>query len=180
MHNVRRYKVRCLRKLLVHDVEMTDKELQDLICEIEEYKENMAKAQRHMKSTTSVFLSAHAATMEVLGVAGKVKYHHMFRKKGATEVRCMFCSMGIENMELRKKHIMTAHCRVFTATVSISHKYFQLGPFFHCSVIASADSCTSIFSFFRYQNMLIFGTCYIVDFAPYRGNKKPLIKNVHV
>ena len=35
-------KVRCLRKLLVCDVEMTDKELQDLICEIEEYKENMA------------------------------------------------------------------------------------------------------------------------------------------
>ena len=100
-----RYKVRCLRKLLVHDVEMTDKELQDLICEIEEYKENMAKAERQMKSTTSAFLSAHAAMMEVLSVAGKVKYHQTFRKKGATEVRCMFCSMGFENMELQKKHI---------------------------------------------------------------------------
>ena len=42
-----RYKVRCLRKLLGHDVEMTDKELQDLICEIEEYKQNMAKTQTH-------------------------------------------------------------------------------------------------------------------------------------
>ena len=36
---------------------------------------------RHMKSSTSAFLSAHAATMEVLGVAGKVKYHHRFRRK---------------------------------------------------------------------------------------------------
>ena len=116
--------MRCLRKLLVCDVEMTDKELEDLICEIEEYKQNMAKAQRHMKSTTSAFFSAHAAMMEVLGVAGKVKYHHRFRKKGATDVRCMFCSMGFENMELQKKHIMTAHWTVFTATVSISHKYF--------------------------------------------------------
>ena len=111
-------------KAVVHDVEMTDTELQDLICEIEEYKENMAKAQRHMKSTTSAFLSAHAAMMEVFGVAGKVKYHHTFRKKGATEVRCMFCSMGFENIELWKKHIITAQWTVFTATVSISHKYF--------------------------------------------------------
>ena len=44
-----RYKVRCLRKLLVCDVEMTDKELQDLICKIEEYKEDMAKAERQME-----------------------------------------------------------------------------------------------------------------------------------
>ena len=88
-----RYKVRCLRKLLVHDVEMTDKELQDLICEVEEYKEHMAKAERQMKYTTSAFLSAHAAMMEVLGAAGKVKYHQTFRKRSATEVRCMFCSM---------------------------------------------------------------------------------------
>ena len=88
--------------------------------------------------------------------------------------------MGFENMELRKKHNMTAHWTVFTATVSISHKYFSLGPFLYCSAIASADSCASIFAFFRYQNMLIFGTCYIVDFALYRGKNKPLIENIHV
>ena len=102
MHNVRRrrqkkhviyyrYKVRCLRKMLVHDVEMSDKELRDLICEVKEYKEHMAKAERQMKNTTL----AHAATMEVLGVAGKVKYHQTFRKRSATEVRCMFCSMTV-------------------------------------------------------------------------------------
>ena len=82
--------MRCLRKLLVCDVEMSDKELQDLICEVEEYKEHMAKAERQMKNTTLAFLSAHAATMEVLGAAGKVKYHQTFRKGSATEVRCMF------------------------------------------------------------------------------------------
>ena len=27
-------------------------------------------------------MAAHAATMEVLGVAGKVKYHERFSKKG--------------------------------------------------------------------------------------------------
>ena len=103
---------------------MTDKELQDLICEIEEYKEDMAKAERQMRSSTLSFLSVHAATIDVLGVAGKVKYHQTFRKRSATEVRCMFCSVRFQNMELQKKHIMTAHWTVFTATVSISHKYF--------------------------------------------------------
>ena len=118
------YKVRCLRKLLVCDVQMTDEELQDLVHEIEEYKQNMIKAEKQMKSTTSAFLSAHAATMEVLGVAGKVKYHQRFRKKSVKDVRCMFCTMGFEDTEVCKKHIVTAHWKVFTATVSISHKYF--------------------------------------------------------
>ena len=77
-----------------------------------------------MRSTTSAFMSADAATMQVLGVAGKVKYHERFRKKGVRDVRCMFCSMAFDNMEVQKKHILTAHWKVFTATVSISHKYF--------------------------------------------------------
>ena len=119
-----RYKVRCLRKLLVPDVQMTDKELQDLVHEIEEYEQNMVKAETRMRSTTSAFLSAHAATMEVLGVAGKVKYHERFRKKGVTHVRCMFCTIAFENTEVCKKHIVTAHWKVLSSTVSISHKYF--------------------------------------------------------
>ena len=119
-----RYRVRCLGKPIVPDVLMTDKELHDLVHEIEKYEQNMVKADIQMRSTTSAFLSAHAATMEVLGVAGKVKYHKRFRKKGVTGVRCLFCSMGFENMELHKKHIVIAHWKVFTLTVSISHKYF--------------------------------------------------------
>ena len=115
--------------MLVHDVEMNDKDLQDLICKVEEYKEHMAKAERQMKNTTSAFLSAHAATMEVLGAAGKVKYDQTFRKRSAKEVRCMFWSMTFENMGQRKKHIMTAHWTVFTANVSISHTYFSLDVF---------------------------------------------------
>ena len=79
--------MRCLRKLLVCDVEMSDKELWDLICEVEEYKEHMAKVERQMKNTTSAFLSTHAATLEVLAAAGKVKYHQTFRKRSETEVR---------------------------------------------------------------------------------------------
>ena len=75
---------------------MTDEELQDLVHEIEEYKQHMVKAETQMKSTTSAFLSAHAATMEVMGVAEKVKYHESFRKKGVTDVRCMFCTIGFE------------------------------------------------------------------------------------
>ena len=107
--------------MLVHDVEISDKELWDLICEVEEYKEHMAKAEKQMKNTTLAFLSAHSATMEVLGAAGKVKYYQTFRKRSAKEVRCMFCSMTFENMGQRKKHIMTVHWTVFTANVSISH-----------------------------------------------------------
>ena len=53
-----------------------------------------------MKSTASAFMSVHAATMEVLSVAGKVKYHDRFSKKGLRNVRCMFCSMAFDNIEV--------------------------------------------------------------------------------
>ena len=86
----------CLRKLLVPGVQMTDQELQDLVSEIEEYEQNMVKAEAQMRSSTSASMSAHAATMEVLGVAGKVKHHERFRKKGVRDVRCMFCTMAFE------------------------------------------------------------------------------------
>ena len=119
-----KYKVKCLKRLLVPDVKMSDRELQDLVTEIEEYQQKMAKAEVQMKSTASAFMSAHAATMEVLSVAGKVKYHERFSKKGLRDVRCMFCTMAFDNIEVRKKHILTAHWKMFAATVSISHKYF--------------------------------------------------------
>ena len=77
----------------------------------------MVKAEAQMRSTTSAFMCAYAATMEVLGVAGKVKYHKRFRKKGVRDVRCMFCTMAYENMEVQKQHILTTHWKVFTATV---------------------------------------------------------------
>ena len=167
--------------MLVCDVQMSDKELRELIDEVEEYKEHMVKAERQMKNTTSAFLSAHATMMEVLGAAGKIKYDKTFRKRGANEIRCMFCSMTFENMGQRKKHITTAHWTMFTAHVSISHTYFSLGLFLlYYSTIASAYSYASIFVFFRYQHMLIFGTCAIVNFALYRGKNKQLMKNINI
>ena len=119
-----RYKVKSLKRLLVPDVKMSDRELEDLVTDIEEYEQKMVKAEVQMKSTASAFMSAHAATMEVLCVAGKVKYHERFSKKGVRDVGCMFCTMAFDNIEVQKKHILTAHWKVFTATVSISHKYF--------------------------------------------------------
>ena len=133
--------------MLVRDVEMSNKELQDSICEVEEYKEHMAKAERQMKNTTSAFLSAHAVTMEVLGAAGKVKYDQTFRKKSAKEVRCMFCSMMFENMGQRKKHIMTAHWTVFKANVSFSHTYFSLGLFISSAVQLQVQIHVQVYSY---------------------------------
>ena len=73
-----KYKVKCLKRLLVPDMKMSDEELKNLVTEIEEYKQKMAKAEVQMQSTSSAFMTAHAATMEVLGVSGKVKYHERF------------------------------------------------------------------------------------------------------
>ena len=119
-----KYKVKCLKRLLVPDMKMSARELQNLVTEIDQYQQKMAKAEEQMKSTASAFMSAHTATMEVLGVAGKVKYHDRFSKKGLRDVRCMFCSMAFNNIEVWKRHILTAHWKVFEATVSICHKYF--------------------------------------------------------
>ena len=58
------------------------------------------KAEVQMKSTASAFMSAHAATMAVLGAAGKVKYHERFSEKGVRNVRCMFCTMAFDNIEV--------------------------------------------------------------------------------
>ena len=118
-----KYKVKCLKRLLVPDVKMSDRELQVLVTEIEEYQQKMAKAEAQMKSTASAFMSAHAATMDVLGVGVKVKYHDRSSKKGLKDVRCMFSTMAFDNIEAWKRHILTAHWKVFEANVSISHKY---------------------------------------------------------
>ena len=62
-------------------MDMTDEQLQHLVTEIEDYWKKMEKAEVHMKSSSSAFMAAHSATMEVLGVAGKVKYHEKFSRK---------------------------------------------------------------------------------------------------
>ena len=166
--------------MLVCDVQMSDKELRELIDEVEEYKEHMAKAERQMKNTTLAFLSAHATTMEVLGAAGKIKYDKTFRKRGANEIRCMFCSMTFENMGERKRHITTAHWTMFTAHVSISHTYFSLGLFFLLQYNCKCIFICKYICILRYQHMLIFGTCAIVNFALSRGKNKQLMKNINI
>ena len=95
-----KYKVKCLKRLLVPDLKMSDEELKSLVTEIEEYKQKMAKAGVQMQSTSSAFMAAHAAMVEVLGVAGKVKYHERFSKKGLRDIRCMFSSMVFDNIEV--------------------------------------------------------------------------------
>ena len=118
------YKVKCLKRLLVPDMKITNEELKKLVTEIEEYKQKMVKAEMQMQSTSSAFMAAHAATMKVLGVAGRVKYHQRFSKKGLRDIRYMFCSIVFDNIEVWKRHILTAHWKVFETTVSISHNYF--------------------------------------------------------
>ena len=61
-----KHKVKCLKRLLVPDMKMTDEELQNLVTEIEEYQQKIAKAEVQMKPTASPIMAAHAATMEVL------------------------------------------------------------------------------------------------------------------
>ena len=101
---------------------MSDEELQYLVNEIEDYKNQMAQAEKQMESSSSAFLTVHAATMEVLGIVGKVQYHELFSKKGSRDVRCMFCMMVFDSCEVRNRHIISWHWKVFEATVSISYK----------------------------------------------------------
>ena len=41
----------------------------------------MEQAEKQMKSSSSAFMAALSATVEVLGVAGKVQYHERFSHK---------------------------------------------------------------------------------------------------
>ena len=146
---------------------MSCEKLQDLMNEIEDYKQQMAQAKKQMESSSSVFLSAHAATMEVLGMVGKVKYHEWFHKKGSRDVRCMFCTMLFDSYELRNKHIISCHWTVFEATVSISDKCCK---FLYGNVIA----CASICGFFIYENMSLSCRCHIMVMLNCREKNKQL------
>ena len=109
-------KAKDLKQLLVPGVEMSDKELEHLVNEIEDYQKKMEQAEKQMKSSSSAFMAAHSATMEVLGVAGKVQYHERFSHKGLRDVRCMFCTMVFDSNEAWKRHIISCHWTVFEAT----------------------------------------------------------------
>ena len=75
-------KVKDLKQLLVPSVEMSHQELEHLVHDIEDYKKRMEQAEKQMQSSSSAFMAAHSATMEVVGVAGKVQYHQRFSHKG--------------------------------------------------------------------------------------------------
>ena len=79
---------------------MSDQELEYLVNDIEDYKKKMVQAEKQMQSGSSAFMTAHAATMEVLGIVGKVQYHERFNNKGLGDVRCMFCTMYLIVMKL--------------------------------------------------------------------------------
>ena len=148
-----------MKRLLAPDVEMSNEELEDLIKEIKDYKQQMAQMEKQMEASSSAFLSVHAATMEVLGMIGKVKYQERFHKKGSRDVRCMFCMLVFESCELLNKHIISCHWMVFTATMSISDKCCK---FLYGNVTATAYACASICGFFIYENLSVSGRCHIV------------------
>ena len=122
-------------------------------------------------------MAAHAATMEVLGIVGKVQYHERFSNKGLRDVRCMFCMMVFNSHEVQKRHIMSCHWTVFEATESISQKFCK---FLYGNVIATAYACASIFEFFIYENMSRSGRCHIVLFVYCRERNKQFKGNIAV
>ena len=170
-------KAKDLKWLLAPGVEMSYEELEDLMHEIEDYKQQVAQAEKQMESSSSAFLTVHAATMEVLGMVGKVQYHEQFHKKGLRDVRCMFCMMVFDSYELRNRHIISCHWTVFEATVSISDNCCK---FLYGNVIATAYACASICGFFIYENMSLSGRCHIVVLLNCREKNKQLRGNVAV
>ena len=121
-HDLVKYRAQDLKQLLAHGVEMSNEELEYLVNKIEDYKKQMAQAEKQMESSSLAFLTAHAATMVVLGMVGKVQYHEQFSKKGLRDLRCMFCMMVFDSYKVRNRHIISCHLTVFEATVSISYK----------------------------------------------------------
>ena len=95
-------KAKDLKQMLVPGVEMSDQELEHLVHDIEDYQKRMEQAEKQIKISSSAFMAAHSATMEVLGVAGKMQYHKRFSHKGLRDVRCMFCTMVFDNHEVQK------------------------------------------------------------------------------
>ena len=156
---------------------MSYQELEYLVNDIEDYKKKMEQAEKQMQSSSSAFMTAHAATMEVLGIVGKVQYHERFSNKGSRDVRCMFCMMEFNSYEVQKRHIISCHWTVFEATVSISHKCCK---FLYGNVIATAYACASICGLFIYENMSLSGRCHIVLLLYCRERNKQFKGNIAV
>ena len=156
---------------------MSDQELEHLVHEIEDYQKRMEQAEKQMKSSSSAFMAAHSATVEVLGVAGIVQYHERFIHKGLRDVRCMFCTMVFDSDEVWKRHVISCHWTVFEATVSISYKCCK---FLYGNVIPTAYTWASICVFFIHENMSLSGRRHIVLFVYCRGRNKQFIDNMAV
>ena len=116
---------------------------------------------RKANESTSAFMAACSTTMEVLIVAGKVRYNQRFCSRGLTDIRCMFCRMVFQSHEVRKKHI-SCHWTIFEATVSICCTCCKI---LYDNVIATAYASTGICGFFIYDNMSLSGRCHIVQFC---------------
>ena len=149
------------------------RELEHLIHETEDYKKRMEQAERQMKSSMSAFMAAHSATMEVLGVAGKVQYHQRFSLEGLRDIRCMFCMMVFDSHDVQNRHIISCHWTVFEATVSICYTCCK---FSYGDVIESASIC----GFFIYENISLSGRCHIVLFVYCRGRNRQFRDNMQV
>ena len=104
-HDLLNCEAKDLKWLLAPGVEMSYEELEDLINEIEDYKQQMAQAKKQMKSSSLAFLSAHAAQMEVLGMVGKVQYHEQFHKKGSRDVK--WCFLIVMNLGTNTSSVAT-------------------------------------------------------------------------
>ena len=156
---------------------MSHQELEHLMHDLEDYQKRMKQAEKQMQSSSSAFMAAHSAMMEVLGVAGKVQYHQRFSHKGLRHIRCMFCMMVFNSHEVQKRHIISCHWTVFEATVSISYTCCK---FLYGNVIATAYACASICGFFLYENMSLSGRCHNVLFVYCRGRNKQFRGNMPV
>ena len=163
--------------MLVPSVEMSDQELKHLVHEIEDCKKSMEQAERQMKSSTSAFMAAQSALMDILSVAGKVHYHQRFSSKGLRDMRCMFCTMIFNHHEVWKRHIISCHWTVFEATVSICYTCCK---FLYGNVIATVYACASICGFCVYENMSLSGRCHIVLFVYFRGSNRQFRDNMQV
>ena len=137
----------------------------------------MEQAEKQMQSSSSAFMTAHAATMEVLGTVGKVQYHERFSNKGLRYVRCMICTMAFDSYEVKKRYIISCPWTVFETNVSICHKCCK---FLYGNVIATAYACACICGFFIYENMSLSGRCHIVLLLYCRERNKQFKGNIAV
>ena len=130
-------KAKDLKRLLVPGVEMSHQELEHLVHDID-YKKSMEQAEKQMQSSSSAFMAAHSANMEILGVAGKVQYKQRFSHKGCETDQMQVLYDGFDSHEVDKRHIISCHWTKFEATVSISYTCCK---FLYGNVIATAYAC---------------------------------------